>query len=135
MCDRDGIDPKLACQKTVDFIGNDIVIGLNNIAFDFQFLEVESNKHGIQRPKIETWFDVGTWHKGIQLGHMYNEQEPYFKYSTRIRDIRARIKFNLDFLSKTYGVENLRDDGKHGALKDLHMTKNVFDKMKEKYCA
>ena len=66
MCEKEGIDPKEACQKTMEFIGDDVVVGLNNVAFDYQFLEVECNRHGLPRPQIEKWFDIGTWHKEFQ---------------------------------------------------------------------
>lgn len=136
ICSRDGIDPKLACSQAMDFMGDDIIVGLNNVAFDYMFLEVECNRHSLPRPNIERWFDTGIWHKGIHIGNIYNEEELFFKWSNRVRDIRAKgVKFNLNHLTKVYGCENLREDGLHGSIKDLTMTFNIFNKMKEKYCA
>jgi len=134
MCEKEGIDPKLACEQVINFLGDDIVAGLNNVAYDFPLLEKECNRYGLPRPKIENWLDVGTLHKGLALGNLYNQEEMYFKYSTRIKNIMARgIKFNLNFLVKTYNVENLRDSGIHGAIEDTTMTFHIFNKMKEKY--
>lgn len=132
---KEGIDPKEACSKCMEFIGNDAVLGLNNIAFDFPFLETECNRFGITRPCMDKWYDVGMWHKGIHIGNIWNGNELFYKYALRVRDIRAKgVKYNLDFLTKTYGCENLREEGVHTAIADIRMTKNIFDKMREKYC-
>lgn len=131
---KDGIDPAIACKKVIDFLGDDLVGGLNNIPFDYPFLEIECNRFTVARPKIENWFDLGMLSKGLSIGMLYNEKEPFYKYAFRVKDVRAKgVKYNLNFLAKTYEVENLRDDGIHTALNDLKMTKYVFDKIKEKY--
>lgn len=136
MMKKDGKDPKESCKKVLDFMGNDIIVGLNNTCYDYQMLEMECNRYGLPRPKIENWFDVGLLAKGLFIGNLYNEKELFYKYAFRIKDIRAKgVKYNLNFLTKEMGCDNLRDEvkGRHGAVVDLKMTKNVFDKMKEKY--
>lgn len=136
MCTKEGKDPKESAQKILNFMGDDVVIGLNNVCFDHCFLECETNRYGLSRPKIESWFDIGLWYKGLVIGNLYNEKELFYLYCRRIKDIRAKgVKYNLNYLVKTFGVENLREGGVHGAIRDLRMTKHVFDKMKEKYCA
>lgn len=134
ICTKEGKDPKESAGKVLGFMGDDVVIGMNNIPYDYPMLEMEVNRYSLPRPKIDRWFDVGMWHKGLCLGNQYNEKELFYLYANRIKNIRARIKYNLDHLVKTYGVENLRDDGVHGAIKDLRMNHHVFQKMKEKYC-
>jgi DNA polymerase III epsilon subunit-like protein len=134
LIEKDGINPKEACKKALDFMGNDIIIGLNNIPFDYPFLEIEANSHGLPRPKIENWIDLGMLAKGVQLGNIYNETEYFYKYAWRIRDIRARgVKFSLNHLTQVYECENLREGGVHGAIVDLKMTYNIFKRFQAKY--
>lgn len=134
MIEAEGIEPKEAAKQVLDFMGDSIVNGLNNIGYDFVMLEVECNRLGLPRPKIENWIDTGLWHKGQMIGMAYNEKELFYKYAYRVKEVRAKgVKYNLDFLTKEYGCENLRDGGFHGAIKDLVMTHNIFNKMKEKY--
>lgn len=134
MVEKEGIDAKLACRQVLDFIGNDIVLGLNNVAYDNLLLDVECNRHGFPRISVERLVDVGLLHKGICIGNIYNEQELFFSYANRIKEIRAKgVKFNLNYLVKTYNIENLRDNDVHGALQDATMTSHVFLKIKEQY--
>lgn len=136
MIDKEGIKPEDACRKVTEFLGNDIVLGLNNVPFDEPFLERECNKYGIKRPQISKWLDCGLLWKGIQIGMHYNQQEEFYRYAFRVKDIRAKgVKYNLNYLVKTLGIENLREDGLHGSIIDLRMTCHVFEKIKEKYFA
>ena len=76
------------------------------------------------------------WHIGFHIGQIWDEKEPFFRWALRIRDIRAKgVKYNLNFLAKTYGVDNLREEigGLHGALVDIKLTHHVFVAMKKKY--
>lgn len=130
-----GLEPKKSALDILEFMGDDVVMGLNNISYDGPILMNECNRYKLKRPLMENWFDVGLWHKGIHIGKLWNEEELFYKYALRIKEIRAKgVKYNLNFLAKNYDVENLREGGIHGAIKDLKMTKHVFDKMKEKYC-
>lgn len=136
MMKKDGKDPKESCQKVLDFIGDDIVMGLNNIPYDYPMLENEGKRYSLSRPKVEKWFDLGLTCKGVFIGNLYNEKEAFYKYAFRIKDIRAKgVRYNLNFLTKEFGCENLREEvqGRHGAVMDLRMTKNIFDKFKQKY--
>lgn len=134
LLDREGVDPKIACQKVIDFLGDDITMGVNNIPFDFPMIECECNRTGVSRPKISNFFDLGIAHKGIQLGNLWNKKEEFYRYALRIKDIRARgVKYNVDHLIKTYEVENLREDGVHGAMVDTKMLKPVWEKMRAQY--
>jgi DNA polymerase III epsilon subunit-like protein len=136
MIDKDGIKPEDACRKVTEFLGDDIVLGLNNVPFDYPFLEKQANKFGIKRPQISKWVDAGLLWKGIQIGMHYNQEEEFYRYAFRVKDIRAKgVKYNLNYLVKTFEIENLREDGLHGALIDLRMTSHVFEKIKEKYFA
>lgn len=131
---KEGISPKEAMQRGADFMKKNFCGGLNNLGYDYFLAEVECNRHGIERPRIENQFDVGLMYKGIALGNLYNESEFFFSYAKRIRDIRAKgVKFNLNFLTKTFECENLREDGIHTVLHDIKMTHNIFQKMKAKY--
>ena len=132
----EGIDPKEAAQKLCRYINGWPVIGMNNIAFDYGFLECELTRHNLPRVELTNWYDVGMWHKGICIGQNWDEKEPFFRYALRLRDIRARgVKYNLNHLAKTYGVDNLREEigGLHGALVDIKLTHHVFEAMKKKY--
>ncbi len=131
---KEGMEPRLACQMAREFMGNDIVNGLNNVAYDFPMLENECNRYFIQRPKIENWIDTGMLHKGVHIGNIWNEREMFYKYSNRVKEIRAKgVKYNMDFLAKTYEVNNLRVEGLHGAMEDVTMTFHIFNKFKEKH--
>lgn len=131
MIKKDGIEPKIACQKAREFMANDIVNGLNNVPYDFPLYENECNRYYVQRPKIETWIDTGLLHKGVHIGNLWNEQELFYKYANRIKEIRAKgVKYNMDYLVKTYEVQNLRTEGLHGAMEDVVMTHHVFNKFK-----
>lgn len=130
-----GIPPEEAIKKVLDFFRDDIIVGLNNIAFDYSFAQSECNRFKLKRPDISKWLDVGILYKGIAIGNIYDEKEPFFRYSDRVRNIRAKVKYNLNFLSKQYGVENLRVNDVHGALVDIYMTHYVFQKIKEKHYA
>lgn len=129
-----GSDPKESVLRVLEFMGDDAILGLNNIPYDGPILMNECNRYGFKRPNMENWLDVGLLHKGIHIGKIWNGEELFYKYAFRIKEIRAKgVKYNLDFLVKTYEVENLREDGIHGAIEDTTMTKHIFDKIKIKY--
>jgi DNA polymerase III epsilon subunit-like protein len=130
----EGIEPALACQQARKFMGNEMVNGLNNIPYDFPIFENECKRHFVQKPTIEKWVDTGLLHKGIHMGNLWNQEELFYKYALRMRDIRMRgAKYNLDLLVKTYEVENLRTKGLHGAIEDATMVPFIFTKFKQLY--
>lgn len=134
MVEKDGIDPESACKQVLAFFGDDPVIGINNIPYDLPLLEVECKHFNLPRPHVEKWFDIGMFHKGMQIGNVWNGQELFYRYALRIREIRAKgVKYNLDHLSKVYETENLRDNSFHGALRDSRMVFYIFKKMQLKY--
>lgn len=134
--DREGIDAKDACLQVMKFLGGDLVLGVNNLFFDLQMLEVECNRHGVSRPKAINWYDVGMLHKGMMIGQVWNQVEPFFNYAQRIKDLRIRgVRYSVDFMVKHYEVENLRENGRHDAVTDIKLTKHIFEKIKAKYAS
>lgn len=133
---KEGIDPKVAMQRGSDFMKKNWCLGLNNLGYDYFLAEQECNRFGLERPRVENQIDVGLLYKGMAIGNIYNEKEFFYKYAWRVREIRAKgVKFNLNFLTKHFGCENLREGGIHTVLHDIKMTHNIFQKMKEAHYA
>lgn len=127
MLDENGLDPEVAIDEFLGFIGDITpLIGHNVVRFDIPFLIGNFPNHALDMLNQRV-IDTAGEYKAKKVGMIKAREENHYQFANRVLSLRHYgVKYSIDTACIEFNIDKSKIT-QHRAVGDCHLTKAIYE--------